>query len=156
MADVRYRPIERYTEEEQVVERFWAKVDKRSPAECWPWTASKFPNGYGHFHAHKGIGMGAHRFSFAIANGEIEKGLVVDHICNRPDCVNPDHLQAISQRENVLRGSGLSAMNATKSACKMGHPFDEKNTYRFAGKRECRMCRSAAAKRCRQRKVTLG
>ena len=74
-------------------QKFWEKVDRRGPDDCWPWSASTDKNGYGQ------IGMTrthrrtlAHRLSWTIANGPIPNGLSVLHRCDNPGCVNPGHL----------------------------------------------------------------
>lgn len=66
----------------------------------------------------------AHRVAYEFARGPIPDGLTVDHLCGNPSCVNPAHLEAVSLRENILRGTGPSAHNAVKATCKRGHPFD--------------------------------
>lgn len=84
----------------------------------------------------------AHRWAFEYFKGKIPDGLVIDHICMKTNCVNPDHLQAITNKENVLLGSGHAAINAAKRACKHGHEFNLENTYlRLDGGRRCRICK---------------
>lgn len=78
-------------------ERFWPKVERRGKDECWYWLAYKHPNGYGQMGR---LGY-AHRISFAIHNGPIPKGKVVDHICHNRSCVNPDHLRLATHFENA-------------------------------------------------------
>ena len=120
-------------------DRFWAKVDKSS--ECWNWLGYVDAEGYGHYHTRGQGMMRAHRVAYSIATGRIPDGLVIDHLCRNTRCCNPAHLQAVTDRVNVMRGIGPSAKNAVKCECVKGHEFDEKNTYnRKDGKRACRRC----------------
>lgn len=78
-----------------VEERFWEKVDKT--VECWVWTASRSPDGYGLFKArtyqgHGGAMVRAHRFAWELTNGPVPDGFCVCHRCDNPSCCNPDHL----------------------------------------------------------------
>lgn len=78
-------------------ERFWAKVDTSS--DCWLWTASTNRDGYGRFW--DGIDMRlAHRVSWIIANGAVPDGLLLDHTCHTPACVNPSHLRFATHKQN--------------------------------------------------------
>jgi hypothetical protein len=94
-------------------ERFWAKVNKT--ASCWIWTGSKSSNGYGNI----GIGapskknVSAHRLSYEMAHGKTPEGMVIDHICHRIDCVNPSHLQAVTQKQNTENQGGQTANNTS-------------------------------------------
>lgn len=86
----------------------------------------------------------AHRLSYELHKGEIPEGLEIDHLCRNRWCVNPDHLEAVTRRENIMRGDGpkkLGELNSKKTHCKHGHPFDKENTrYRPTGGRSCRIC----------------
>ena len=74
--------------------------------------------------------------------GPIPFGMVLDHVCRTPNCVNPAHLRVVTRRQNNLENSlGVGAMNAAKHFCIHGHLFDKANTYIHAdGERACRKC----------------
>jgi len=119
-------------------ERFWAKVQKTET--CWLWTASLNRSGYGKFHA-SGRFAFAHRWSYEHFIRQIPDGLVIDHLCRVPACVNPDHLEPVTHQENILRGTAPSAKLAMATHCIHGHEFTPENTYiRPNGNRSCRTC----------------
>lgn len=128
-----------------IPERFWEKVNRDTPSGCWEWLSVKAYFGYGKFHFdRKRKFVGAHRVAYELSKGPIPDGLVLDHLCRNPGCVNPDHLQVVSQRENCLRGISPTADNAKKTHCKRGHEFTPENTFAVQGRwRGCRQCRSA-------------
>jgi len=91
----------------------------------------------------------AHVLAYEWLVGPIAEGLQIDHLCRRRECVNPAHLEPVSQRVNLLRGETLTARNAAVTHCPAGHPYDDENTYRRPdGSRKCRTChRDAERKR---------
>lgn len=82
-----------------------------------------------------------HTVAYIEKHGAIPEGMVLDHLCRNRACINPDHLEPVTQRENILRGEGVAAKNAQKTHCKHGHQFTKENTYLYQGKRLCRECR---------------
>lgn len=118
--------------------RFWSKVDKSG--DCWIWRGSRASLGYGQFPIGKRMTL-AHRIAYTFIRGSIPDGLVLDHLCQNTSCVNPDHLDPVTHRENILRGSSPHAINARKTSCPSGHPYSAENTYIPAsGGRKCRTC----------------
>jgi len=127
----------------------WARTKARETFEsrytvddngCWVWHRATDISGYGvYWDGEKQ--RKAHRHSYTMSKGPIPEGLQLDHLCRVRACVNPDHLEPVTGRENTLRGDTLSALNAAKTHCKRGHAFDEANTYHYRGSRHCRTCR---------------
>lgn len=135
-------------------ERFWAKVD--AEGDCWLWTAYT-EHGYGQFWF-EGKSVKAYRYSWETLVGVIPKGLVLDHLCRNPPCVNPDHLEPVTSGENTRRGIGTGGnrhWSARKTHCKNGHKFTQENT-RWHGpdknKRQCRTCHNLYARKLRARR----
>lgn len=111
---------------------------------CWIWQRELDTKGYGMRRVppkHKKV-QRAHRWVYEQHRGPISNGLELDHLCRVPACVNPDHLEPVTHRENVRRGSAPSAVAARTNRCIRGHEFTAENEYRNPnGKRSCRTCR---------------
>lgn len=113
-----------------------------TPSECWVWLG------------HWGFGViGPYRAVYEALVAPVPSGLELDHLCRDRRCVNPDHLEPVTHRENLLRSPlALAAINARKTHCIRGHEFTPENTlWRYpAGRqprRECRTCASASKRR---------
>lgn len=131
------------------VRRFWAKVD--NAGSCWVWQASRTRHGYGRFKDGANVEVCAHRFAYELCVGPIPSGLQIDHLCRNRACVNPAHLEPVTHRENLLRGTGWSAVNAAKTHCPSGHEYSPENTYHPpTGGRQCRECKRLARSPRRQ------
>lgn len=144
-------PIERSD-----LDRLMEKVSRGEyPTDCWAWTGATTANGYGRFQM-GGVHWMAHRASFVLAGNEIPDGMQLDHLCRNTTCVNPDHLDVVTPRENTMRGTSFAPVNAAKTECHNGHPFDAENTYVMPdGGRGCRACRREADRRYKARKALI-
>ena len=148
-----------------VEERLWRHVERRGEDECWPWTGSTNPWGYGQMTVPAGwMGNGykrpwpVHRVVWAVTRGRVPEGQV-DHtchndsdcpggICEHRRCCNHAHLENVTADENKRRGKSLNAINARKTRCNAGHEFTPENTrVRPSGSRSCRICDREAAAR---------
>ena len=114
--------------------RYWAKVDKRGPDECWPWLANKNPHGYGQIYPgpdrakRSGDTMFAHHVALELAGIEVPVGKVRDHICKDRGCQNPAHIRIVTQQVNTTENSECPhAHNARKTHCNYGHPLEGDN-----------------------------
>lgn len=123
-----------------VEDRFWSKVDRSNPDGCWPWIGYRNAGGYGRFHW--GRTQQVHRIAYELLVGPIPDGLDLDHLCRNRGCVNPAHLEPVTNRENILRGQTLPASEIMRTECPYGHPYTPENTYTNPrGQRHCRTCR---------------
>jgi hypothetical protein len=121
-----------------------ARIIRKSPEDengCWVWSGRVGSGGYGKIRVREDgreINRGAYRVLYELMIGKVPDGLVLDHLCRNRLCVNPAHLEPVTQTENVLRGEGFAAVNARKTSCPKGHPYDEANTKLYQGRRYCR------------------
>lgn len=104
---------------------------------CYIWLGAVNTHGYGHL-KFKGKYWQAHRLAYEQTKGPIAPGLVIDHLCRNRACINPDHLEPVTNAVNVLRGNNIAASRAAQTHCKRGHKFTAENTYRSG--RSGRMC----------------
>lgn len=128
---------------------------RQDDSGCWLWTGFMRPDGYANsrYKWHKTL---AHRVSYMAFKGPIPEGLVIDHICRVRHCVNPEHLRAITFRENVLIGISPTARHARQTHCLRGHPLSGDNVYLWHDKlgRTGRICRSCRREYIRNRNAT--
>ena len=132
------------------MDRFWNKVEKYDDG-CWVWTAATNERGYGVVKI-DGKVRKAHRISYEMRHGQIPKGLQIDHLCRNRSCVRPDHLEAVTQQENIRRGEAgaLNNYNARKTHCPKGHAYTGENVQRNGSGRRCRTCRVEINRRYRE------
>lgn len=129
-------------------ELFWMKVVAADNG-CWIWTACRV-RGYGQFNVHR-VAVMAHRYSYERMIGPIPEGLVLDHVCHNDDvtcaggdscehraCVNPYHLEPVTQAVNLIRSP--HTVNKYTTECPRGHEANEVNAGWSAGSRYCRPC----------------
>lgn len=111
-----------------------------APNGCWLWDACKDENGYG-LVSIRGKRWMAHRAVWLVERGALPIGLVPDHLCRTPACVNPDHLEWVTVRENLLRGAHPLFVAHRENRCTKGHDLTPQNTYVDPkGYRQCRTC----------------
>lgn len=97
--------------DDRATARFWAKVDKSG--DCWEWTASRWPVGYGRFVVASRITASAHRIAYEICVGPIPEGWLIDHKCFNRGCVNPAHLRLATYKQNAENKSGRRSDNTS-------------------------------------------
>lgn len=155
-----------------VFERWLAKVSVSTDlawngTPCWIWQYGLNPAGYGIVSVKnpKGTWTGrlAHRVSFRLFRHR-EPGPMLDHLCRRRNCVNPDHLEEVTALQNFERGLAPEVLKlglgpqvlAARTHCPIGHAYDEGNTYHTAkGHRKCRTCRREGMRRCRSQQAKI-
>jgi hypothetical protein len=120
--------------------RFESYISHEALSGCWLWAGEWNDGGYGRLWI-RGKNHQAHRLSYELHKGPIPDGLTIDHLCRVRCCVNPDHLEPVTMRENTLRGTGPTALNVLKTSCPAGHLYTPDNTRIDArGRRSCREC----------------
>jgi len=120
--------------------RFQTKVVEVASG-CWLWTGATNNHGYGQIRV-DGQARYVHRLAYETFVAPIPNGFQIDHVCRNRRCVNPAHLEAVTQRVNILRGESPHARHARATHCVHGHPLSGKNLYvRPDGRgRHCKRC----------------
>lgn len=122
---------------------FWQKVNIFTEDHCWTWTGAIAPNGYGSFWNGKRRVV-AHRFAYELVRGPVPGDMQIDHLCRVRNCVNPDHMEIVTQQENIRRGEAgvhLRSRGKRMVHCINGHKRTEDNLYyRKDGSGTCRIC----------------
>lgn len=136
-----------------VQERFESKYIPEPNTGCWLWIGSSARGGYGAFlkNSHQCY---AHRVSYELYRGPIPLGLSLDHLCREPSCVNPNHLEAVTHRENMLRGVNKNVLLHRAGVCYNGHKIIGENALISSGIRvrvQCKTCFYALKKAYWQR-----
>lgn len=144
---------------ESRIERFFGHVAVAQNG-CWEWTGSHVAR-YAQFSSkidRKKRSLLAHRYAYTCFKGAIPEGLTIDHLCRNTYCVNPAHLEAVSIKENILRGFGPPALNKRKTHCLHDHVFDEANTAVIGKKKErrCRQCSLESSRKLQHWQGNIG
>ena len=129
--------------------RFEASYAIDSETGCWQWRRLVNSNGYSRFFYNGKLGYG-HRYAWEYWRGAIPAGLTIDHLCRNRSCVNPDHLDVVNLRTNLMRGNTPAAINARKTHCPQGHPLDNRRTGRHQ-ERRCKTCARLTSRVFRER-----
>lgn len=142
------------------IRRLWSSIAVGLPTECWEWNGSfGSPRKDGYATTKwRGKTTTLHRLLWEVVHGDIElSNMHVDHLCRNRRCLNPRHLELVTREENIRRGTCWSAINARKTHCPKGHPYEGDNliiSRRSDGTpfRLCRACNIVAHRELRARK----
>lgn len=130
---------------EAELERLWAGFTPNESG-CWIWNGRTYPTGYGRFHL-GGDSTYTHRVMYMAFVDAIPTGMHTDHLCRVRECCNPEHLEVVTPRENIMRSpTAQAAINASKTHCKRGHPLSGNNVQITDGGRRCRTCALTASR----------
>ncbi len=124
------------------------QIPEKPKSPCFEWQGSLEIGGYGYITRTKPrrVNLRVHRLAWECLNGPIPDGMYLDHLCRNRRCINVDHFEVVTHRENTLRGIGTPAVNQRKTHCKRGHQLSGINLYTYKNRnghpaRTCRTCR---------------
>ena len=134
-----------------IMDHFPDRVFPEPNTGCWLCVSSNNKFGYARIRVSDRL-IGAHRISYQITRGSIPDGFEIDHLCRVTCCVNPDHLEAVTQEENKRR-QALAIETANGFRCKSGHLRIGEGIYHHPrGERRCRECARISRLRYKARK----
>lgn len=141
-----------FFEVDQLPHTLRRRIDVDPVSSCWNWTGAMRHSGYGAMFLTGTKSVAAHRYVYEYTVGPIPDGLVLDHLCRNRRCVNPVHLEAVTQRINSLRGDTIPRRQALQTHCVNGHEFTTETIYVHPqrGTRLCKVCMSDAGARRRR------
>lgn len=138
-----------------LLERLLDKVIPEPNSGCWLWVGGNDGKaGYGSIRVGRDK-LKAHRVSHELFKGPIPAGQTIHHRCNTPACVNPDHLQPMTFRENNRHSNSCSAKRARQTHCNRGHELSGDNLLIVVA-RQCRACVRAAKRAGHKRRREKG
>lgn len=154
--------LEQITLDGAIYEKFLRKI-KVLPNGCW--VRGKLGR-YGRFRittSSKDSPLNPHRYSYELHKGPIPKGLQIDHLCMEKSCCNPDHLEIVTAKENIIRyhrtrpkkakpPPKIRGPRARRANCRNGHLYDEVGFYSYKGIRACSLCRRLRSRESKKRK----
>ena len=146
------------------LDRVYAKISPEPNSGCWLWTGAISDTGYANASLvinGKRVTKNIHRLLYQLERGPIASGLQIDHLCRNRGCVNPDHLDLVTPRENTMRGAGpklAAEYQRAKTHCPQGHEYSEGNLYIYKGRkgndcRGCCECRRMSVRKYRAKRV---
>lgn len=133
------RPSHATFDDPRIPPHIWLRVVPEPNSGCWLWTWYTV-NGYGRLTVKRRT-WPAHRFFYTNLVAPVPPELQMDHLCRTECCVNPDHLEPVTPRENTLRSKGPAALAARQTQCKYGHVYTAESVrINSEGHRYCRIC----------------
>lgn len=122
---------------------------------CWLWRGHRIKEGYGRVHVGDSMRL-VHRLMWvACAGRDIPAGLTADHLCRQRSCINPFHLQMVSQRVNIMRGENFAASNARRTHCPRGHLYADGNLTPSELKKGGRACLTCSREKGREQAALI-
>lgn len=129
-----------------IIDRLISKIEIDPSTRCWKWTGCICKDGYGQIKMIPNMRR-AHRVSYEVFVGPIPEGLQIDHLCRCRSCINPEHLEPVTPKENIRRSPiAPASLNAMMTHCTNGHKFTQENLVPGIKQRRCKICSNEQAK----------